>query len=212
MTLMNTRYRLIHRSARGGMYYSLDKQTGRRHSLQTRIASEARQILEAKNIAERQPALNQQIARAYLAGSDSGVNTRTWLHAMEMLIPQKHGSNLERWKRAVPDRAFDRIRNKLVIETKGEDLLKVLQAGTVSTNVFLRQIHNFCVDMTWLPWPLIPKRRWPAVRYKDRRAITAIEHGQIVERERTATAVSTAWPPPCRGSLPSSTMGPAHIY
>ena len=168
----------------GVVAYSLDKQTGRRHSLQTRIASEARQILEAKNIAERHPALNQQIARAYLTGSDSGVNTRTWLHAMEMLIPQKHGSNLERWKRAVPDRAFDRIRNKLVIETKGEDLLKVLQAGTVSTNVFLRQIHNFCVDMTWLPWPLIPKRRWPAVRYKDRRAITATEHGQIVERER----------------------------
>lgn len=63
----------------------------------------------------------------------------------------KHGPNLERWKRAVPDRAFDRIRNNLVIETKGEYLLKVLQAGTVSTNVFLRQIHNFCVDMTWLP-------------------------------------------------------------
>ena len=66
-------------------------------------------------------------------------------------LTMKHGSNLERWKRAVPDWAFDRIRNNLVIETKGEDLLKVLQAGTVSTNVFLRQIHNFCVDMTWLP-------------------------------------------------------------
>ena len=70
--IMNTRYRLIHRSARGGMYYCLDKQTAKRHSRQTRNASEARQILEAKNIAERQPALNQQIAGAYLAGSDSG--------------------------------------------------------------------------------------------------------------------------------------------
>ena len=43
--IMNTRYRLIHRGVRQGMYYSLDKRTGRRRSLQTRHASEARQIL-----------------------------------------------------------------------------------------------------------------------------------------------------------------------
>jgi len=29
--------------------------------------------------------------------------------------------------------------------------------GTVSTNVYLRRLHNFCVDMNWLPWPLVPK-------------------------------------------------------
>ena len=83
----------------------------------------------------------------------------------------------------MPDRAFDRIRNKLVIETKGEDLLKVLQAGTVSTNVFLRQIHNLCLDMTWLPWPLVPRRQWPPVRYKDKRGITREEHQRIIARE-----------------------------
>lgn len=99
--IMNTRYRLIHRGVRQGMYYSLDKQTGKRRSLHAHHASEARQILEAMNIAERQPALNRQIARAYLAGSDSGVNTRTWLDAMEMIIHQKHGSNQGRWRRAV---------------------------------------------------------------------------------------------------------------
>ena len=41
---------------------------------------EAAQIIEAKNIAERQPVLNLQIAKAYLAGTDSGLTTRTeWL-------------------------------------------------------------------------------------------------------------------------------------
>ena len=39
-----------------------------------------------------------------------------------------------------------------------------MQRGTVSTNVFLRKLHNFCLDMSWLPWPVIPKRQWPAVR------------------------------------------------
>jgi integrase len=39
------------------------------------------------------------------------------------------------------------------------------------------------VDMNWLPWPLIPKRQWPAVRFKDKRGITAEEHARIVARE-----------------------------
>ena len=71
----------------------------------------------------------------------------------------------------------------MIIETPGELLLKVLQTGTVSTNVFLRRLHNFCVDMNWLPWPLIPKRQWPAVRFKDKRAITLEEHQQIIAAE-----------------------------
>ena len=29
----------------------------------------------------------------------------------------------------------------------GEALLNAMQAGTVSTNVFLRRLHNFCWDM-----------------------------------------------------------------
>jgi hypothetical protein len=44
-----------------------------------------RQIIEAKNQAERQPVLNLQIAKAYLAGTDNGITTRTWQHAIEAL-------------------------------------------------------------------------------------------------------------------------------
>jgi hypothetical protein len=66
------------------------------------------------------------------------------------------------------DKAFAPLMPRIIIETSGELLLKVLQTGTVSTNVFLRRLHNFCVDLNWLPWPLIPKRQWPAVRFKDK--------------------------------------------
>ena len=48
----------------------------------------------------------------------------------------------------------------------------------------LRKLHNFCLSMNWLPWPLIPKRLWPEVRFQPRRAITAEEHRLIVEREK----------------------------
>ena len=50
--------------------------------------------------------------------------------------------------------------------------------------MYLRRLHNFCLDMSWLPWPLIPKRQWPAVRFKEKRAITSEEHCRIVAREQ----------------------------
>jgi integrase len=175
---------ILYRRKRGGMFYLEDTLTRKQESLGTKDRSEALSLLNARNESLRQPQLNLQIAKAYLAGSDSGVNTRTWQDAMEILVGNKHGSNQERWKRAVPDKAFDLIRDQPIIETKGELLLKVLQVGTVATNVFLRQIHNFCVDMSWLPWPLVPKRQWPPIRYGEKRAITLEEHQRIVERER----------------------------
>jgi hypothetical protein len=40
-----------------------------------------------------------------------------------------------------------------IIETQAENLFQALKAGTVSTNVHLRKLHNFCLGMNWLPWP-----------------------------------------------------------
>jgi hypothetical protein len=40
--------------------------------------------------------------------------------------------------------------------------------------------------MNWLPWGIIPKRQWPKVRYKEKRAITLEEHEKIVAREGNA--------------------------
>ena len=87
---------------------------------------------------------------------------------------------------AVKDKAMDTIRNLPVLETRAEHFLRVLESGKVSTNVYLRRIHNFALDMTWLPWPVIVKRQWPKVEFKDKRAITWEEHQAIVAREQNA--------------------------
>ena len=58
---MKTRYRLIRRGVRGGAFYCVDNNTGKRTSLRTGSEDEARQIVEAKNQAVRQPVLNLQI-------------------------------------------------------------------------------------------------------------------------------------------------------
>ena len=172
---MKRRY-ILYRRKRGGMFYIEDTETRKQESTGTKNRAEATSLLNARNESVRQPQLNLQIAKAYLAGSDSGVTTRTWQSALEALSNSKSGANKERWQRAARDVAFVPLLPKVIIETPGELLLKVLQSGTVSTNVFLRRLHNFCVDMNWLPWSLVPKRQWPAVRFKEKRGITLEEH------------------------------------
>ena len=103
---MTTRYRLTSRGSRGGMFYLVDKTTGKRISLPTCDADEARQILEARNQAERQPVLNLQIAKAYLAGTDNGIASRTWQDALAALTGTKHGSNQARWLTVAKDKAL----------------------------------------------------------------------------------------------------------
>ena len=180
---MKTRYRLTHRGCRGGMFYCVDGKTGKRTSLNTCEEDDARQIIDAKNQAQRQPVLNLQIAKAYLYGTDNGIATRTWQQALETLTASKHGGNQDRWQRAGKDKAFDLIRHQVIIETQGEPLLKVLQQGTVSTNIYLRRLHNFCLDMDWLLKPIIPKRQWPKIKFREKRGITFEEHQKILARE-----------------------------
>ena len=102
MNIMTTRYRLVSRRIRGGRFYCVDKLSGKRTSHQTTSKDEARQNVEAKNQAERQPVLNLQIAKAYLAGTDNG----TRQEALDALIGTKLGSNQHRWQTAAKDKAF----------------------------------------------------------------------------------------------------------
>ncbi|MGH7989822.1 MAG: tyrosine-type recombinase/integrase [Limisphaerales bacterium] len=177
---MKSRFILFRRA---GVFYSEDTTTRKQISLRTKDEAEALALLHSKNEAHRQPVLNLQIARAYLTGTDSTIATRTWQQAIESLTSTKQGANQQRWKTAAKDKAFVPLLPRVIIETPAELLLRALQTGTVSTNVFLRRLHNFCVDMNWLPWPLIPKRQWPEVKFKDKRAITLEEHGKIIKAE-----------------------------
>ncbi len=180
---MKSRYRLMTRGCRSNAFYCVDTITGKRVSLGKIERDTAEQIVLAKNQALRQPMLNLQIAKAYLAGSDSGVATRTWGDALKTLVENRQGETQTRWLRAAKEKAISPLLSKIILETRGEELLAAIQRGTVSTNVHLRKLHNFCLAMNWLPWPLVPKAQWPAIRFKEKRGITADEHRRIIERE-----------------------------
>src|SRR5271170_3631650 len=180
---MKKRYRLIHRNGRGGMFYCVDAQTGKRTSLNTSNEDDARQLIEIKNRAVHQPEMNLRIAQVYLQHCDTALMTRTWQHVMEQIKSVKTGATQLRWEIAIKDDAYDLIRHRKLLETNSEHFLEVLKKGTVSTNVYLRRVHNYAVGMQWLPWPVLPRLLWPKVEHKEKRAITFEEHQKIIERE-----------------------------
>jgi len=168
---------------RAGVFYYEDTTTGQQLSLRTKDEAEALTLLHSKNEAHRQPVLNLHIARTYLTATDPEVARRTWQMPMDEMTKTKTGSTRVRHEVAMKDKAFDLIRNLPILETHSAHFLKVLELGTVSTNVYLRRIHNFALDMNWLPWSVLPKRQWPKVRFKEKRAITWAEHEKIIAAE-----------------------------
>ena len=181
---MKQRFRLYRRS-HGKRFYVHDSVTGKQESLGTTDRKEAMRLLHAKNEAAHQPLINVQIARAYLAASDVQVSTRTWSAAMtEMLKARPGESTRQRYERAFKDKAFDSLRSWPILQTRPEHFMRVLEAGRVSTNNNLRRLHNFALAMTWLPWPVLTKQQWPAIRYRDKRGITREEHQTIVATEK----------------------------
>ncbi len=166
------------------MFYWNDSVSNKRGSLGTKDRHEAQNLVNARNEAIRHSEMNLQIAQVYLQHSDPALAGRTWQHVMEKVASLKTGATRERWGHAIADRAYDLIRNRKLVETTSEHFLAVLRNGSVSTNVYLRRVHNFAIGMHWLPWPVLPKLQGPPLRFKEKRAITFAEHARIVAREK----------------------------
>jgi len=184
---MKQRFRIWRREkhVRGGkgVFYLEDSETGKRTSLQTSDEAQAQRLLNAHREAHEQPHINLQIARAYLVVSDPSMINRTWADVMQAIIRTKINETKRRWESAAKDHAFDEIRKKPLMETRAEHFLDALAEGTVSTNVYLRRLHNFAMDMNWLLAPVLVKKKWPKPVFKRKRAITWDEYQRIIGRE-----------------------------
>jgi integrase len=120
----------------------------------------------------------------YLNGADPKLATRTWQEVMENIVTKKTDETLRRWNTAIKDRNFDCIRRLHVCETRPEHFDRALADGKVSSNVYLRRIHNHALGMEWLLKSVIPRLQWPRPVFKAKRAITTEEHAAIVLREQ----------------------------
>ena len=177
---MRKRYRLFRR---GNVFWCQDNETGKQESLRTKDRGEADRLFHAKNEAFHQPFINLQIARAYLLVGDPNFTKRTWQTVMDEVVKLKSGDTQRRWLVATKDRALADLCGRSLVETHAEHFLRALEFGKVSTNVYLRRLHNFALAMNWLPVPIIPRCQWPKVRYQEKRAITLDEHLAVLARE-----------------------------
>jgi site-specific recombinase XerD len=180
---MKQKYRLYRRNL-NGYYYIQDNLTRKQEGLGTRDRVEAHRLLHTRNEAASQPAMNLQIARAYLAAGDPKVASRTWQDVIAETTKNKTGLTRKKWESSMRNPALNELRTLRLMETRVEHFSKALETGRVGINISLRRLHAFAVDTGWLPWPVMSRKRWPKITTGDKRGLTADEHQRIVTAER----------------------------
>ena len=182
---VKNRFRLVQYCSLGGIFYLHDKETGKRFSLETKDKNRANELMVCHNEAAREPGFNLMKARVYMAASDPEIATRTWGNALEKMIASKKGkANRRRWNVFAKTKSLGPLIGMVILETRADHILTVLGDSKVSTNAYLRRLHNFCIGMNWLPWPILPTKLWPRISYKAKRAIKIEEHQRIIAREK----------------------------
>jgi integrase len=178
------KYRLFRR--RNGVFYWQANDSSKQGTLRTTDRREAERLLNAMNESHREPTLNLNLARAYLAAHDPKMAKRTWQVVMDEMATHGIPTTQHRCARGFRSKAYDPIRTKPLLQTTAEDLLKVLHANGNCVGHYLRRLHNLAADLGWLPWPILAKRAWPKIRSESKRAITAEEHGAVIASEKNS--------------------------
>jgi integrase len=171
---------------KGGMFYAKDRKTGQRLSLNTTDKADAKRLLAAKNQATEQPYMNVSMAKVYLSAQSPEFLTRTWGTVLDHLAQSYEGATAVRWKKFAKSEPLKLLVNLPLYQTEGVHFLAILnhhKAG-VSTNVWLRILHNRALDLGWQLTPVLNRKLWPKVKYKARRAITADEHARVIASEK----------------------------
>jgi integrase len=176
------KYRLYRR--RNGVFYWQENDSSKQGTLRTSDRHEAERLLNAMNESHRHPTLNLNLARAYLAAHDPKMAQRTWQAVMDEMATHGIPTTQERCARGFRSKAYDRIRNKPLVQTTGADLLTVIHNNGNCVAHYVRRLHNLAVDVGWLPWPVLAKRAWPKIRSRSKRAITAEEHAAVITFEK----------------------------
>ena len=168
---------------RRGIFYAEDTFTGKQETLGTRDRKEAERLRATKDDAASRPFINLAIGKAYLAAHDPSLVKRTWSLVMEAFVQRGKEHTRKRRERAMRSKPLCTLGNRKLVETTADDLRDVLNAGSTSTNHFLRCLHNLALGMGWLPGPIIPPKLWPIVSSKPKRGIRREEHEKIIAAE-----------------------------
>src|SRR5437588_9315565 len=118
------KYRLYRR--RNGVFYWQENDSSKQGTLRTTDKREAETLLNAMNESHREPILNLNLARAYLAAHDPKMAQRTWLAVMDEMATYGIPSTQERCARGFHSNAYNPIRNIPLVQTTGAVLLAII--------------------------------------------------------------------------------------
>jgi integrase len=158
------------------VYYCEDRTTGQQKSLRTRDEEEAQRIIQAKNDAIKLPQMNLVMAKTYLSAQDPKMITRTWADVFARFSDRSNDNTRMRHERVVRTKPMQFLKCKRLIETTADDFFEALKLGSNSTIAFLQTLHNDALGMGWIPSPILPRKLWPKMNKKDKRAVTEAEH------------------------------------
>ena len=161
---------------RGKDFYFEDRETKLQKSLHTQDLGVARKIIQAKNDAINQPMMNLVMAKTFLAAQDPKLITRTWADVLERFCDRSNTNTRMRHERVVRTKPMQFLKSKRLIETTADDFFEALKLGSNSTIAFLQTLHNDALGMGWIPSPILPRKLWPKMTKKQKRAITESEH------------------------------------
>ena len=170
---MQNRYIMFIRSE---IYYCEDRTTGQQKSLRTRDEAEAQRIIQAKNDAVKLPQMNLVMAKTYLSAQDPKMIVRTWADVLQRFCDRSNDNTRKRHERVARTKPMKFLKCKRLIETTADDFFEALKLGSTSTIAFLQTIHNDAIGMGWIPSPILPRKLWPKMKKKEKRAITEAEH------------------------------------
>jgi integrase len=176
------KYRIFRR--RNGVFYWQANDSKKQGTLRTTDRRDAERLLNAMNESHREPTLNLNIARAYLAAHDPKMAQRTWQAVMDEMATHGIPTTQERCARGFRSKTYDPLRKKPLVETTGEHLLELIHTNGNCVAHYLRRLHNLALDLGWLPWPILAKRAWPKIHSRSKRAITAEEHAAVIASEK----------------------------
>ena len=94
---MQLKYRLFRR--RNGVFYWQANDSKKQGTLRTSDRREAERLLNAMNESHREPTLNLNLARAYLAAHDPKMSQRTWQAVMDEMATHGIPTTQERCAR-----------------------------------------------------------------------------------------------------------------
>src|SRR5262249_35702021 len=171
---------------RNGVFYWQGNDLSKQGTLRTSDRREAERLLNAVNESHREPTLNLNLARAYLAAHEPRMSQRTWQALMDELSTHGIPTTQERCARGFRSKAYHPIRNKTLVQTTAADVLAIIHTNGNCAAHYLRRLHNLALDLGWLPWPIIAKRAWPKIRSQSKRAISAEEHAAVIASEKDA--------------------------